>query len=105
MSSIIATIIASLITAIAGIVVAVVETRAAKDRKRTEKRAERRAEESRLSMELMSATCELSVVTAVAMRDHHTNGTLQPALDKAQKAQDDYQRFLRAEAAKAVAKT
>ena len=80
------------------------DERDAADRKRTEARAERRARESRLSMDMMSAACELSVVTAVAMRDGHTNGTLQPALDKAQIAQNNYESFLKDEAARAVAK-
>ena len=60
--------------------------------------------ESRLSMELMSATCELAVVTALALRDGHTNGRLEPALEKARKAQEDYEAFLREETAAAVAK-
>lgn len=99
-----ATIIASTIAAIAAIAVAIIEGKAAQERKSHEKRAERRAKESRLSMELMSATCELSCVTAMALRDGHTNGTLEPALLKAAKAQEDYQSFLRDEAAAAVAK-
>ena len=100
----IATIICAVIAAAAAITVAVVEGRSSKERKTTAIRAARREKESRLSMELMSATCELSVVTAVAMREGHTNGALDPALKKARKAQDDYQNFLRDEAAHAVAK-
>ena len=104
MTAEVATIICALIAAASGITMAVVETRADKARKRSDARAERRAKESRLSMDLMSATCELSVVTAVAMREGHTNGTLEPALQKAQVAQDNYKSFLRDEAARAVAK-
>lgn len=99
-----ATIICALIAAIASVLVAIIEGQAQKERKSHEKRAERRAKESRLSMELMSATCELSCVTATALRDGHTNGTLEPALDKAHKAQEAYQNFLKDEAAAAVAK-
>ena len=97
-------IICAIIAAISGIVIAIVEGRASKDRKRTEQRAKRRAKESRLSMELMSATCELSVVTAIAYKEGHMNGTLEPALAKAEKAQEDYQSFLKDEAAYAVSK-
>lgn len=100
----IATIICALIAAASSITVAVLERRAAQDRKREQVRMDRRERESRLSMDLMSATCELSVVTATAMREGHTNGTLQPALDAAQKAQENYRNFLRDEAAHAVAK-
>lgn len=104
MTSEIATIICALIAALSAVAVAVIEARAGRERKQTQKRAERRARESRLSMELMSATCELSVVSAVALREGHTNGTLEPALEKARKAQEDYQNFLKDEAAYAVAK-
>ena len=99
-----ATIICALIAALASVLVAVIETRNVKDRKRAEHRSARRAEESRLSMELMSATCELSVVTATALRDGHTNGTLEPALEAANKAQSEYRAWLLKEASQAVAK-
>lgn len=111
----IASIVAALIAAASAIAVAAIQKKASnaaherdkkadEDRKRTEARAERRAKESRLSMDMMSATCELSVVTAIALRDHHTNGSLEPALVKAKAAQDEYQAFIMDEAAKAVAK-
>ena len=100
----VATIICALIAAASAITVAVIEKRADKDRKRTQARAERRERESRLSMELMSANCELSVVTALALRDGHTNGTLDPALRKARQAQNDYNNFLMDTAAHDVAK-
>ena len=103
-AKVVAPIMCAVIAAAATILVAVLETRASKDRKRAEIRAKRRAKESRLSMELMSATCELSVVTAVAYKEGHMNGTLEPALQKAEKAQEDYQSFLRDEAAYAVSK-
>lgn len=104
MTAEIATIICACIAAVSAITVAVVEHRADKDRKTSNRRAERRARESRLSMDLMSATCELAVITAVAMREGHTNGTLEPALATAQEAQENYRSFLRDEAARNVAK-
>ena len=79
-----------LIAAAAAIVVAIIELIAARDRKHTKKlveesrtRAIRREKESRLSMDLMSATCRLSCDTAKAVRDGHTNGTLAGNLEKA----------------------
>lgn len=104
MTEAVATVICALIAAASAVTVAIIEKRADKDRKRTAARAERRERESRLSMELMSATCELSVVTALALRDGHTNGTLEPALQKASKAQSDYRSFLMDTAARDVAK-
>lgn len=100
----VAMIIGAVITAASAITVAIVETRADKDRKRAQARAERRERESRLAMELMSATCELSVVTALALRDGHTNGTLEPAVNKAESAQNDYKAFLMDTVARDVAK-
>ena len=100
----IATIICSAIAAAAAIVVAVVEKQAARDRRSVEKRAERRERESRLSMDLMYASCSLAMDTASALRDGHTNGTLEPDLAKARAAREAYDMFLRDETAAAVAK-
>lgn len=95
--------IISLINACALIAVAVIETKASKNRKRSEERAKRRETESRLSMELMSASVELSYVTSLAVTGGHTNGNVEAAQKKALAAQDSYEAFLRDEAAHAVA--
>lgn len=99
------------IAAAAAIVVAIIELIAARDRKHTKKiveesrtRAVRREKESRLSMDLMSATCRLSCDTAKAVRDGHTNGTLTGNLESAEAALSAYDDFIRQEAAHAVAK-
>lgn len=100
----IASIVCALIAAASAITVAVLEKRAARERLSTEKRAARRARESRLSMDLMYASIGLAMDTARALRDGHTNGTLEPDLQKAQAARAAYDCFLRDEAAEAVAK-
>ncbi len=99
------------IAAVAAIVVSIIEFLAARDRKHTKKiveesrtRSIRREKESRLSMDLMSATCRLSCDTAKAVRDGHTNGTLAGNLEKAEAALNAYDDFIRQEAAHAVAK-
>lgn len=105
----------SAVAAIATIVVAVIEARASKDRKRHEKgmqaaecrsleRQKRREKESRLSMEMMSASLDLAYVTSLAVTGGHTNGNVEAAQKKAKDAQDAYNNFLRDEAAHAVAK-
>ena len=104
MSQAIATIICAVIAAASAIAVAVIEHRAASERERTENRAERRAKESRLSMELMYATCGLAMDTALAMRDGHTNGTLESDYENAKTARQAYKNFLMDEAAHNVAK-
>lgn len=99
-----AKIICYIIAAAATIIAAAIEWRGARDRKRTERRAERRAKESRLSMDLMYASCSLAMDTAKALRDGHTNGTLEPDLAKAREAKAAYDAFMRDETAYAVAK-
>lgn len=92
------------LSAAATICVAVIETKAAKSHKRSEERAKRRETESRLSMELMSASVDLSYVTSLAVTGGHTNGNVEAAQKKAKVAQDKYEAFLMAETAHAVAK-
>lgn len=100
----IAAIISTAVTGVFAVIVALIEARASRERKSTEKRAARRARESRLSMDMMYAATSLAMDTARALRDGHTNGTLEPDLQKAQAARAAYDCFLRDEAAEAVAK-
>ena len=104
MSESVATIICALIAAASTVAVAVIEGKAARHRKTTEKRAERRATESRLSMDMMYAAVGLAMDTAKAMKEGHTNGTLESDMDSAVKARTAYENFIRDEAAQAVAK-
>ena len=94
------------------VLVAIIEAVAARERKelkadreRTERRAAPRAEESRLSMELMSASCALSLVAAKKLAGMHTNGDVEAAMDKAKAAQGDYEEFVHTVAAKQVCKS
>ncbi|MDO4527423.1 MAG: hypothetical protein Q4C03_01400 [bacterium] len=104
MTEIIGTIICALIASASAITVAVIENRAARERDRAKKRAERRAKESRLAMDLMYAAVGLSMDTAKAMKEGHTNGTLEVDLESAKNARAAYESWLRDEAAIAVAK-
>ena len=96
--------LSSLLSAAAVVIVAVIETRNGKSRRRTEARAERRAEESRLSMEMMFATCKLATVTAKAVTGHKTNGDVEDALEESAQAQGQYEDFKTQLAAQQVAK-
>lgn len=96
--------VSSLLSAAAVVIVAVIETRNGQSRKRTEARAARRAEESRLSMEMMFATCKLATVTAKAVTGHKTNGDVEDALREADRAQEQYEDFKTQLAAQQVAK-
>lgn len=99
------------INAIALVLVALIEAAAAWDRRqakrereRAERRAARRAAESRLSMDLMSATCALALTTSKKLAGLHTNGDVEEAMEAAKTAQTAYQDFLRDQAAGQVAK-
>lgn len=100
-----------IIPALATIVVAIIEAIAARERKRARKRdeaaslrADQRAEESRLSMAMMSATLQLSVVTANALTGGHNNGNVEAARLAAQDAETRYQAFLQRVAAGEIAR-
>ena len=96
------TIIAAVIAAASAVTIAIIEKRAADDRKkaeedrnRVEERAKIRERESRLSMEMMNATCALSLVAAKKLTGQHTNGDVEEAMTKARAAQAKYDDFIK----------
>lgn len=97
-------IIIEIISAVALVLVAVIETSNLRKRKTEEIRRQRRERESRLSMELMSASVDLAFVTSLAVTGGKTNGNVEAAQKKAIEAQQKYEDFLKDEAAHAVAK-
>lgn len=84
----------SILPYVASIVVIIVEAIAAKGRKDAKEKEKRRQEEMRLSMQMMSATLQLSVVTANALTGGHNNGNVERAKAAAEKAESEYQAFL-----------
>lgn len=93
-------VICALIAGAASLLAATAEVRSRRSIKRDEHRAERRAKESRLAMDLMYASCALSLTTAKKLAGMHTNGDVEEAMAAAEKAQGAYQSFARDEAAK-----
>ena len=89
-----ASIIPSLVSAAALIIVAIIETRNGKRQEAADHRAEVRKEESRLSMAMMDATVGLAMDTAEALKNGHTNGTLEGNMQRAREARAAYHRFL-----------
>ena len=69
-----------------------------------EARAAIREEESRLSMAMMSASIDLGLATALAVKEHKINGEMADATASAKKAQSEYRAFLARIAARQVAK-
>ena len=93
------------------IIVAYINYRAVQDRKKNEERdkktdeiAVRREKESRLSMKMMDATLQLSVVTANAVLGGHNNGNVEKAKQAAEEARAQYLNFLQDIASHEVAK-
>lgn len=97
-------IICATIAGVCAILSAVVNSRVSRNIKRSEARAKRRAEESLLAMDLMSANCALSLVTAKKVNGHQTNGDVEEAMERAEKAQAAYFKFVRGQAAQNVSK-
>lgn len=98
------TVAAAVIAALASIVVAVIEFRAKRDRDRQEARAQRRETESRLSMDLMLATSEMTDVLCIALQGGQINGNVEKAREEGRKSREAYRNFLREQAAHQVAK-
>lgn len=92
------------IAAIATIVSAYIAVSQKRQNEKIDERAKRRAEESRLSMDLMYASCALSLTTAKKLANMHTNGDVEDAMNAAEKAQVAYVNFIRNEAARTIAK-
>lgn len=97
-------IICAAIAAVATIVSAYIAVAQKRENKKIDARAERRAMESRLSMDLMYASCALSLTTAKKLANMHTNGDVEEAMDAAENAQKAYINFVRDEAARTITK-
>ena len=111
MTATIITVLGIIVPAVATIAVAVIEKNAAKERKsakerdeRMEKRAAIREKESRLSMKMIDATMQLSVVTANALTGGYNNGNVEHAKAAAEEAAAEYKAFLQDVTAHEVSK-
>ena len=97
-------VICAALGAVATVIAAYLTVRVKRSTKRSEARAARRAKESRLAMELMYATCSLSLTTAKKLSGMHTNGDVEEAMTAAVAAKENYVDFVRTEAANNFAK-
>lgn len=93
------------------VLVAIIELIAAKDRRESKKDQERlkrheqqRAKETKLQMEMNSATLQLCVVTSNALTGGHNNGNVERARQAARDAEDAYNAYIQELAANQVAK-
>jgi len=95
-------IICAVIAAVAAVVVAVVGCGVKKFNDRAESHAELRQKESLLSLRMMDATLQLSVVTSNALTGGHNNGNVEKARETAQKVAAEYEEFMRGITAREV---
>lgn len=100
-----------IISGVFAVIVTIIEVIATRERKKTQQFTEeigaimeRRAEESKLSMQMMDATMQLSIVSANALSGGHNNGNVEAAKEAAERAQEEYQNFLRKVASEAMNK-
>lgn len=97
-------VICAVIAAVATIVAAKVSFDTKKSNERAEENAKLRQRESLLSLRMMDATLQLSVVTSNALTGGHNNGNVERAREAAEKVAADYDEFLRETTAHDVAR-
>lgn len=88
-------IICSAIAAVSAIAVAIVGKNIHQSNARMEERAKLRQRESMLSLKMMDATLQLSVVTSNALTGGHNNGNVARAREAAEKAAAEFEQFMR----------
>ena len=83
------------------VLVAIIEARANIDRReckaekeKNDKRSAIRAKESMLSMQMLSATLDLSDATSLKVQQGKCNGEMDRARKKAEAAQEEYEKFM-----------
>lgn len=87
-------IICAAIAAAATIICAVIAGKSKKANDKVEARAELRRKESLLSLRMIDATLQLSVVSANALTNGHNNGNVERARVAAQEAAEEYKLFM-----------
>lgn len=97
-------VVCALIAAVATIISANTARRVERNNKKAEIREERRAHESRLAMDLMYATCALSLTNAKKLGGMHTNGDVEEAMEAARNAKLAYEDLVRDNASQRFAK-
>ena len=102
--SALAAVAAAVISAIAAVRVAKVNKEAEKQTAIMKEHNEWREKEAVLQGRMVSALCDLSDVTAIAVTGGHTNGNVEAARKKAETAKQEYNKFLKEVALKELQK-
>lgn len=87
-------IICAVIAAAATIICAVIAGRSKKANDKAEARGELRRKESLLSLRMIDATLQLSIVSANALTNGHNNGNVERAREAAAAAAEEYKKFM-----------
>lgn len=88
-------IICALIAGLASVITAMLGFSIKRSNKRAEAHAKLRERESLLSISMMDAILQLSVVTSNAVTGGHNNGNVERAREAAQKVAAEYEDFIR----------
>lgn len=88
-------IICAVIAGVCTVLCAIIGAVANKNQKKSERRAQLRQKESLLSLRMMDATLQLSVVTSNALTGGHNNGNVEQAREAAANVAEEYQEFMR----------
>lgn len=104
-------ILSIIISSLTMVLVAYINYRANVDRKKADERAKKdeereklRERENRLSMQMVDADMQLSIVSANALTNGHNNGNVEAARKAAEEARRAYQQFLTEVAAHEISK-
>lgn len=99
-----AEVICALIAGISSIVAAAIGWRVRRSNDRAEAHSQLRRKESLLSLRMLDATLQLSVVASNALTNGHNNGNVERARKAAKDAADAYENFMREVVATEVSK-
>ena len=92
------------ITAVASVIVAAIGMNVRKSNAKMEERAKLRQRESMLSLQMMDATLQLSVVASNALTGGKNNGNVAKAREAAEKAAAEFDQFMREVTAHEISK-
>lgn len=87
-------IICAVVAAAATIICAVIASKAKQTNEKAEAHAELRRKESLLSLRMIDACLQLSVVSSNALTNGHNNGNVEKARAAAEAAANEYKKFM-----------
>ncbi len=88
-------VICAVVTGIFSVVVSIIGINVKRSSTAAERQAKLREKESLLSLHMIGATLDLSVVTSNALTGGHNNGNVERAREAAEKAAAEYEEFMR----------